>query len=48
MGLNFVCGTKRPEDLLQIGNSKYMVFGGSGAGGGVGLIDTNAKTYLAT
>jgi hypothetical protein len=45
MGLNFVCGMIRPEDLLQIGNSKYLVFGGSGIGGGVGLIDSQAKTY---
>lgn len=45
MGLNFICGMIRPEDMLQIGNSKYMVFGGSGKGGGVGLIDTDAKTY---
>ena len=44
MGLNFVCGMKRPEDLLQIGNSKYIVFGGSGPSGGVGLIDSRAKT----
>ena len=45
MGLNYVCGMIRPEDLLQIGNSKYIVFGGSGSGGGVGLIDSQAKTY---
>ena len=45
MGLNFVCGMVRPEDLLQIGNSKYIVFGGSGASGGVGLIDSHAKTF---
>ena len=45
MGLNFVCGMIRPEDLLQIGSSKYIVFGGSGVGGGVGLIDARAKTW---
>jgi len=45
MGLNYICGMKRPEDLLQIGTSKYLVFGGSAPGGGVGLIDTQAKTY---
>jgi hypothetical protein len=44
MGLNFVCGMKRPEDLLQIGSSKYIVFGGSAASGGVGLIDSQAMT----
>lgn len=45
MGLNFVCGMKRPEDLLQIGGSKYIVFGGSARSGGVGLIDSQAKTW---
>jgi hypothetical protein len=45
MGLNFVCGMKRPEDLLQVGNSKYLVFGGSAPSGGIGLIDTEAKTW---
>jgi hypothetical protein len=45
MGLNFVCGMIRPEDLLQIGSSKYLVFGGSGPGGGIGFIDSQAKTW---
>jgi len=45
MGLNYVCGMKRPEDLLQIGSSKYLVFGGSAPGGGIGLIDSQAKTW---
>ena len=44
MGLNFVCGPKRPEDLLQIGNGKYLVYGGSAPSGGIGLIDSQAKT----
>ena len=37
MGLNFVCGMKRPEDLLQVGNSKYLVFGGSAPSGGISI-----------
>jgi len=45
MGLNYVCGMIRPEDFLQIGSSKYLVFGGSGASGGIGMIDTQAKTW---
>jgi hypothetical protein len=45
MGLNFVCGMKRPEDLLQVGTSKYIVFGGSAPGGGIGVIDSSAKTW---
>ena len=44
MGLNFVCGPKRPEDLLQIGKGKYLVYGGSAPSGGIGLIDAQAKT----
>jgi sugar lactone lactonase YvrE len=44
-GLNFVCGMTRPEDFLQVGSGKYLLFGGSGPGGGVGLIDTEAKSY---
>ncbi len=45
MGLNYLCGMKRPEDLLQIGASKYLVFGGSAAGGGIGVIDSEARTF---
>jgi len=45
MGLNFVCGMIRPEDLLQIGSSEYLVFGGSGPSGGIGVIDSQAKTW---
>jgi sugar lactone lactonase YvrE len=45
MGLNYVCGMKRPEDFLQIGTSKYLVFGGSAPSGGIGLIDSEAKTW---
>ncbi len=45
MGLNYVCGMIRPEDLLQIGGSKYIVFGGSGPSGGIGMIDSQAKTW---
>jgi hypothetical protein len=43
MGLNFVCGLDQPEDLLQVGTSKWVVASGMGAHGGVFLIDTNAK-----
>jgi len=44
MGLNFVCGLDQPEDLLQVGTSKWVVASGMGAHGGVFLIDTDAKT----
>jgi hypothetical protein len=36
MGLNYVCGMETPEDLLQIGTSKYLVFGGSAPGAASG------------
>ncbi len=45
MGLNYVCGMIRPEDFLQIGSSKYLVFGGSGVSGGIGVIDSQARTW---
>jgi sugar lactone lactonase YvrE len=45
MGLSFVCGMIRPEDLLQVGASKYLVYGGSGRSGGIGVIDSQAKTW---
>lgn len=44
MGLSFVCGLNQPEDLLQIGTSKWLVASGMGKGGGISLIDTAAKT----
>ena len=44
MGLNFVCGLDQPEDLLQIGASKWIVASGMGDKGGIFLIDSQAKT----
>ena len=44
MGLNFVCGLDQPEDLLQIGASKWIVASGMGEHGGIFLIDSQAKT----
>ncbi|MBA2587962.1 MAG: hypothetical protein H0U98_04980 [Alphaproteobacteria bacterium] len=44
MGLNFVCGLSQPEDLLQIGTSKWIVASGMGDQGGIFLIDSDAKT----
>jgi hypothetical protein len=45
MGLSFVCGMKRPEDFLQVGTTKYILFGGSAPGGGIGMIDSQARTW---
>src|SRR5436190_13102952 len=44
MGLNFICGLNQPEDLLQIGASKWVIASGMGEGGGISIIDTEAKT----
>jgi len=43
MGLNFVCGLDQPEDLLQIGSSKWVIASSMGEQGGVFLLDTEAK-----
>jgi hypothetical protein len=43
MGLNFVCGLDQPEDLLQIGASKWVIASGMGSQGGIFLLDTEAK-----
>jgi hypothetical protein len=44
MGLNFVCGLDQPEDLLQIGTSKWVIASGMGEHGGIFVIDSDAKT----
>src|SRR5882724_8054543 len=44
MGLNFVCGLNQPEDLLQIGASKWVIASGMGEGAGISIIDSQAKT----
>ena len=46
MGLNFLCGLNQPEDILQVGTSKWLVASGMGKGGGISLIDTQAKTAM--
>ena len=44
MGLNYVCGLDQPEDLIQVGGSKWLVASGMGEKGGVFLVDSHAKT----
>ena len=46
MGLNFLCGLNQPEDIRQVGTSKWLVASGMGKGGGISLIDTQAKTAM--
>ena len=48
MGLHFVCGLDQPEDLLQIGSSKWVIASGMGEGGGISIIDTEAKTAVVS
>lgn len=45
-GLNFVCGIDRPEDIVAIPNTRSLLTGGTTSeGGGLHLVDTQAKTY---
>ncbi len=44
MGLNFICGLPQPEDLLQIGASKWVIASGMAPDGGISLIDSQART----
>jgi hypothetical protein len=44
LGLNFVCGLNQPEDLIQIGGSKWVIASAMGENGGISIIDAEAKT----
>jgi hypothetical protein len=44
MGLSFVCGLDKPEDLIQIGTSKWIIASGMGKGGSISLVDAQART----
>lgn len=43
-GLGFVDGLHQPEDILQIGASRWVIVSGMVKGGGISLIDADAKT----
>ena len=43
MGLHFVCGLDKPEDLIQLPGSKWLIASGMGSGGGLRLVDSAAK-----
>src|ERR1700742_3333446 len=43
-GLNVVCGVQKPEDLVQIPGTRWLITSGYTPGGGVSLVDTDAKT----
>src|SRR5262249_44611622 len=42
-GLNFICGLQAPEDLILVPASRWLIASGMAAGGGLHLIDTQAK-----
>jgi hypothetical protein len=44
LDLNFVCGLNRPEDLIEIGGSKWVIASAMGENGGISIIDAEAKT----
>ena len=44
MGLKYICGLNQPEDILQIGASKWVIASSMGEGGGISLIDSDTKT----
>jgi hypothetical protein len=43
-GLSFICGVQNPEDLVQVGSTRWLVASGMAPGSGLHLVDTQAKT----
>lgn len=43
-GLHFVCGIQKAEDLVQIPGTRWLIGSGMTPGGGISLVDTEAKT----
>jgi hypothetical protein len=43
-GLSFICGLSEPEDLVQIGDTKWIIASGMDNPGALSLIDADAKT----
>lgn len=44
-GLRFICGPKRPEDLVVLPGDRWLVASGLADGGGLHLIDTHTKAW---
>jgi hypothetical protein len=42
-GLNFICGLQKPEDLVLVPGTRWLIASGMDAGAGLHLIDTRAK-----
>ena len=43
--LSFICGPKRPEDLVVLPGERWLIASGFATGGGLHLIDTHNKTW---
>jgi len=43
--LSFICGPKRPEDLVVLPGERWLIASGFAAGGGLHLIDTHNKMW---
>src|SRR5215813_5037386 len=42
-GLSFICGVQNAEDLVVVPNTRWMVASGMAPGGGLHIVDTQAK-----
>jgi hypothetical protein len=43
-GLSFICGVQNAEDLVQVGDTKWLLASGMAPGSGLHAVDTQAKT----
>lgn len=43
--LNFICGPKRPEDIVVVEGERWLITSGMAVDGGLHLIDVRAKTW---
>src|SRR6185295_14656633 len=43
-GLNFICGLQAPEDLVRVGETRWLIASGMAEGSGLHLIDTGLRT----
>jgi hypothetical protein len=42
-GLNFICGLQAPEDLVRVGETRWLIASGMAEGSGLHLIDTGLR-----
>src|SRR5262245_16679162 len=43
-GLSFICGVQNPEDVVQVGDTRWLLASGMAPGSGLHVVDTRAKT----